>query len=242
MAQPHGGLNDIAWLRGPTRKAIAAAGLFGVSLLTGAGVGWLNASGSAASAPTPPPISSPTSTSPDPAPSELLPSPSDFPSPSDSPSTSDSPSPAPEPSPTPTAPTKAELEQQAYSRLEKQAAADLDRTTFQRQWAAQLSSKYVGVRDPRQRTASGSRTFKAVDIWVEHSELRQKFESSYDVRLLRGEDFGTHTTHDGDQFWYTLIIDDFDSRAEVERFCASSFPRLSGEDLKNQCLPRTLKP
>jgi hypothetical protein len=126
--------------------------------------------------------------------------------------------------------------------LEQLATADLQRTNLDRQWVAQLSSKYIGVRDPLQETRSGSHTFYAVDILAEHQDLRYRFDGQYDVRLLRGQDFSTGMTYNGETLWYTFLLGNFGSRSAVESFCSSAFPGLSGNYLKNQCLPRTLKP
>ena len=201
---------------------LGGIGLFVAATLVGTVVGWLNASRANADFPT---IQS--STTPPPSTDPALPSPSE---------------PSFTPSPTPSEPTEEELEQQAYYALEQQAAADLQRTNLDGQWVAQLSSKYVGVRDPLQETRSGSHRFMAVDILAEHQDLHYRFDGQYDVRLLRGQDFSTGTTYNGETLWYTFLLGNFESRSAVESFCRSAFPGLSGNYLKNQCLPRTLKP
>jgi hypothetical protein len=205
-------------------------GLFLAATLVGTVLGWLNADRANATFPasdssiTTEPSTDPPST-PSPTPTE--------PDPSETPSA---------PAPTPSEQTKAELEQQAYSALEEQAATDLQRTNLRGQWVAQLSSKYVGVRDPLQKTRSGSPRFYAVDILAEHQDLRYRFDGQYDVMLLRGQDFNPGTTYNGETLWYTFLLGDFESRRSVDSFCRSAFPGLSGEYLKNHCLPRTLKP
>jgi hypothetical protein len=233
VSDPRGGTPNGGWLADRRARAIAASVLFGLSLLAGGGLALLTSPGSTAST-TDPSLPPAASASANRLPSDPVPPTSD--------PSSLTPGPSLTPSPTPTPPSKAELEQAALDRLTKQADEDLDQTSFRGQWVAQLSSKFVGVRDPRQRSSSGSHTFRAVDIWAEHSALRKRFGQDYDVRLLRGEDFGSHNTHDGDSFWYTFVLGDFSSRSDVESFCASAFPQLSGADLENQCLPRTLKP
>ena len=215
-----------SWGTPPRRSNTSAlvlggVGLFVVATLVGTGVGWLNASRSNADSPV---IQSSTATD---SPSTALPQPSD--------------SPTPTPSPTPYEPTEAELEQQADAVLTEQAATDRRQTKLRGQWVTQLSSKYVGVRDPLQESASGSHTFYAVDILAEHQNLRETF-SAYDVILLRGQDFSPGMTHNGDTFWYTFVLGNFDSRNDVDHFCEWAFPGLTGKDLKNRCLPRTLRP
>lgn len=137
--------------------------------------------------------------------------------------------------------TENDVEQTSYASLERRAAADRRQTNLDGQWAAQLASKFVGVRDPRQRTATGSDTFYAFDILAEHVHLRDAF-SEYDVRLLRGQDFGRGRTRDGATIWYTFAVNGFESEADVRDFCESAFPGFSGADLENRCVPRQLKP
>lgn len=213
----------------PKALVASAVALFVVGLATGSGTAWVRHDSSQSAkqgpllSPTPdahPPTKSSTGTS----------------------SVPPSPVPTPRSSPTPNAPSAAQREREALARLENLAANDLRRTTFTGEWVAQLSSKYVGVKDLRQRTASGSHTFGAVAILAEHQALRDRFDGRYQVRLLRGQDWGARTTRpDGATFWFTLVIGDFHSRADVEAFCRRAFRGLSAQDLENQCLPRTLR-
>jgi hypothetical protein len=146
------------------------------------------------------------------------------------------------PSPTASESIKAERERQAYNDLEQQADDDLQQTTLAGQWVAQLSSKYVGVRDPLQQTESGSHRFFAVDILAEHQDLRARYGNQFELRLLRGQDFGSGLTYNGETLWYTFLLGDFKSRSAVKSFCRSAFPGLAGRHLENRCLPRTLRP
>jgi hypothetical protein len=141
----------------------------------------------------------------------------------------------------PPKPTKAAREREAKAELERLAAADLNATYFQGQWVAQLSSKYIGVKDKFQKTAAGSHTFKAVDILDEHRDLRKRFSKRHQVRLLRGEDFYPYKTKDGKTFWYTFVLGDFGSENQVKRFCATAYPKLKGKVRENRCLPRKFK-
>jgi hypothetical protein len=212
---------------------LGGIGLFVAATLVGTFMGWLSADRANAGFPTSqssattPPSEDP-SDAPWPTPTETLPGPSQ---------------PSFTPGPTPTETTEAELERQAYAALEDQAAADLQRTRLRGQWAAQLSSKYVGVHDRLQETQSGSHTFHAVDILAEHQDLRHRFAGGrYEVRLLRGQDFSPGTTYNGETLWYTFVLGDFTSPSGVKSFCRSAFPGLSGRYLENHCLSRTLKP
>jgi hypothetical protein len=155
--------------------------------------------------------------------------------------TSTGPASSPSPTSNPPEPTKAERERAALAELERLAAADLDATYFQGQWVAQLSSKYIGVKDKLQETATGSHTFKAVDILHEHRGLRKRFSKRHEVRLLRGQDFYPYKTKDGDTFWYTFVLSDFGSEKQVKSFCAAAYPKLTGKVRENRCLPRELK-
>ena len=157
------------------------------------------------------------------------------------PSTSTGPMSSPSPTPKPPKPTKAERERAALAELNRLAAADLSATYFQGQWVAQLSSKYIGVKDKLQRTAADSHTFKAVDILDEHRALRKRFSKRHEVRLLRGQDFYPYKTKDGDTFWYTFVLSDFGSEKQVKSFCAAAYPKLNGKVRENRCLPRELE-
>jgi hypothetical protein len=220
------------WGQAPQRTntgglILGGIGLFVIATLAGTGVGWLNA--------TPPNDNLPVtqSSAPTAASTDLT----------DPPATAiNQPSDSPTPSPTPSEPSQEELEQQAYAALEKQAATDRQQVKLRGQWVAQLSSKYVGVRDPRQKTASGSHMFYAVDILTEHQNLRDTIGDGYDVRLLRGQDFSPGLTHNGDIFWFTFAFGNFESRHEVDSFCESAFPSLTGTSLENRCLPRRIRP
>jgi hypothetical protein len=141
----------------------------------------------------------------------------------------------------PRQPTSAERERSALSQLKKQAARDLATTDFDGQWAAQLSSKYVGTKDTRQVTASGSHIFKAVDILAEHNALRKKFSGGHEVLLLRGQDFHPHKSPKGRTVWYTFVLGSFSSANDIRNFCAFAYPDLSGDVLQNRCRPRTLR-
>lgn len=246
----------------PPRRAkganliLGGVGLFLAATVAGTAVGYLNAELSEASPPGhtgPTSVLQPTSPSPTQTDGPLPASPTEqthrplAPTPTES---SDSPVPtvsvpAPPPRTTttepPPGPTKAELEEAAaFQALKRQALSDRSAIRLHGQWAAQLSSKYVGVYDARQQTASGSHTFEAVDILAEHEQLRSIFESQYEVRLLRGQDFGSGKTHHGHTFWYTFVLGNFTSQPDVEYFCQLAFPGRSGQDLNNHCLPRKL--
>jgi hypothetical protein len=225
-----------AWGGHPRRTKTRNLVLGGISLfvaatLVGTVLGWLKADPANADFPE---IKSSTPAAPgtDPA-NTLRPTPIETPSPSVSTWT---------PSPTQSESTKAELERQAYNDLEQQADDDLQRTTLAGQWVAQLSSKYVGVRDPLQQTETGSHSFFAVDILAEHQNLRSGYGDQFEVVLLRGQDFGSGLTYHGETLWYTFLLGNFKSRSAVKSFCRSTFPGLTGRDLENRCLPRTLRP
>lgn len=111
-------------------------------------------------------------------------------------------------------------------------------------WMTQLSSKWVGIRDARQTTDSGSHTFYASDIWKEYEAATALHGA---VRLLQSTDFGEQHTYSakpaGEPLWVILYDPEtFDSESDVRRWCESAFPALSGDDLKNVCLPRQARP
>jgi hypothetical protein len=106
----------------------------------------------------------------------------------------------------------------------------------------QLSSKYVGITDPRQVAANGTHRFLAGDILAEHEALRERFGTSAQVVLLLSTDFGSRYRDRGRALWVTLATRPFGSIAQAARWCQGRFPGLSGKDLANVCLPRTLPP
>jgi hypothetical protein len=107
-------------------------------------------------------------------------------------------------------------------------------------WAVQLASKAEGITDPLQVAENGTNTFYAPDILGEHETFRRDPRFEGDVLLVKGTDFGEKSTYNGKPFWITLLLGDFDSSDDVERWCERQFPELSSDELANSCLPRTL--
>ena len=62
-------------------------------------------------------------------------------------------------------------EDEALAMLTAKTTASQQAVKIQGQWVAQLASKYVGIVDPAQVTASGGHKFFAVDILNEHLTL-----------------------------------------------------------------------
>ena len=91
---------------------------------------------------------------------------------------------------------------------------------------------------------SGSHTFRASDILAEHNRLRSRFGGTGPVVLLRGQDWGAGLSHKGDgaTFWYTFVLGDFSSKADVADFCQRAYPDYSGDHLADFCFPRRLLP
>ena len=107
------------------------------------------------------------------------------------------------------------------------------------QWVARLASKYVGIVDPAQATASGSHTFTAVDIYAEHALLAASIDGN--VYLLDSRQWGTHRAHEGRPYWMTVAVSDaFTDADAVLAWCARQYPTLSGTTLSNRCLPMQL--
>src|ERR1035437_7073321 len=89
------------------------------------------------------------------------------------------------------APTQApDPELAAFATLNQQRAADLPTTPFDGQWVAQLSSKYDGISDPLQTSASGSHTFHNVDILAEYQHLQGLDLGRAPLTLLLSTDYG----------------------------------------------------
>lgn len=187
-----------------------------------------------------------------PAPASQRPRPSTEPSPSEAPRTSASPStlePIPDASaqpseappavaPPPAAPP-VDPESAALTSLGAHRERSLTGMTFSGQWAAQLSSKYPGVKDDSQLAANGTHVFGASDILAEHEQLRAAF-SSEDVRLFLTTDYGSRFTLNGKPLWVTTVLG-FDSKESVQTWCQRAYPSLSGDALANRCTPRQLR-
>ena len=148
---------------------------------------------------------------------------------------------------TPTVPatTPAVLpEAQALAALGQGAAADLPRLNSAvnaKSWVAQLSSKSVGIEDPRQTAANGTHVFFAADIWVEHTMLKAR-ATDVTVILADSRTYGTRATDTGGRpYWRTIALSPaFTSEATVTAWCQRTFPTMSGADLENQCIATRL--
>jgi hypothetical protein len=119
----------------------------------------------------------------------------------------------------------------------------LARVPLDGRWVAQVASKYVGIADPLQEAPNGGHTFYAADILAEHLAVSGLVGGAADVYLLAGTDFGKRSTGpDGQQFWITLVDGGFGGEADVDAWCAATYPQLTPEERENTCAPRTLSP
>lgn len=140
-------------------------------------------------------------------------------------------------------PSLVDEESAALDRLTQRAEIDGKRVEKRGQWMAQLASKYVGINDPLQVTASGSHTFTAADIWEEYETVRSRVGSSADVVLLDSRTYGKRRSHDGEALWVVAALSSqFVDEDSVENWCAQLYPALSGEALSNVCMPNLLRP
>jgi hypothetical protein len=154
------------------------------------------------------------------------------------PSTSPPISPPPSPSPR----FEADAQRKAKRELARLAADGRHNVTLDSRWVAQLSSKWIGITDPLQITASGSHTFQATDILAEHLQLKNTDNRGAQVFMLRNLDFGAGKRPDGRLLWMTFADGGFSSREDAHRWCNNRFPNLHGKRLKNTCLPNRLRP
>lgn len=151
--------------------------------------------------------------------------------------------PEPEPTPENTPESTADPEAEALDRLEAISRDDLTAVSLDGRYVAQLASKNPGTHDPIQTTASGSHTFGAADILAEHERLRSDpANGSARVVLLKSTDYGKRQLHNGAPLYVTFALGDFGTEADVRSWCAERFPRLSTEELANQCAVRRLRP
>lgn len=133
-------------------------------------------------------------------------------------------------------------EDEAVATLYTRSSADAETVSFDGRWVAQLASKYVGIQDPYQTTASGSHTFGAADILAESDALAARVTGAR-VVLLNSMTYGKRFAHDGKPLWVTMALNPaFTSQESVIAWCAGQFPELTGKQLTNQCMPNRLNP
>lgn len=148
--------------------------------------------------------------------------------------------PVPRATQTPTVDT-ADPEAEALELLAERAATDGAAIAKRGQWFAQLASKYVGVSDPRQVTASGSHTFGAADIWAELVDLEARVPGG--LFLLDSRTYGKRSNRNGEALWVVgAQSPEFVDEASVIAWCQRLYPNLSGKDLTNSCMPNRLNP
>ena len=113
------------------------------------------------------------------------------------------------------------------------------RATFDGRYVPRLSSKYGGIVDPIQTTASGSHVFQNTDILSEFKTDQQRFP---DAVLLRTTDFGQQPTVRGHSLWLDVVLQYFPTQGDVLSWCASTFPQYTAGQLDDHCYPQQLNP
>lgn len=152
--------------------------------------------------------------------------------------------PRPTPTRTPTPTPTLDPREQALKQLNEARDESLQGLELDGRWILQVGSKYEGVTDQRETTASGSHIFMLPDIWATHESLANRFSDQGEVLLLQATDLGRQVKLP-DVTWVTLIdpvgapVMNYEAG---EARCAALFPNLSGDDLENSCMPRQLKP
>jgi hypothetical protein len=131
----------------------------------------------------------------------------------------------------------------ALDQLEQTSRQDLTQVSLNGQYVAQLASKYPGIVDQQQETATGSHTFQAADILAEYERLRDDpANGQAQVVLLRSIDYGIRQRYQGHALYVTFALDDFGSSQSVRSWCVKRFPSLSDAAREDQCAVRRLKP
>jgi hypothetical protein len=143
------------------------------------------------------------------------------------------------PTPSPTADVQAE----ALAELEQIYDGDRGSVSFNGQYAAQMASKYPGITDKLQTTASGSHRFLASDILAEYRELSTGHGGgTHPVVLLKSTDYGKRQLKNGHVLWVTFALGDFPTADSVTAWCNREFADLSPDERLNQCAVRRLQP
>ncbi|MGZ4776591.1 MAG: hypothetical protein ACXVYW_14935 [Oryzihumus sp.] len=159
---------------------------------------------------------------------------------SDQSTPTDTPSDTSTPTDTPTDTPTATPTQDPVAALDQARASSLPNLNLDGHWAVQVASKFNGVTDPTETTASGSHTFGNADILAEYQSLATRF-SAYPVMLVKGSDFTTAAGND--RIWVTLVDPgNLPDRAAALTWCSGQFPSLTGNALLNVCYPRQLTP
>jgi hypothetical protein len=148
-----------------------------------------------------------------------------------------------------TAPTEAATtddstsEDSALTELEQLSDEGRSQVSFHGQYAAQLASKYPGLVDPLQTTATGSHTFGAADILDEYQGLHDAHGGiEHPVILLKSTDYGKRQMIGTHFLWVTFAVGGFPDSQSVQDWCDDQFAALDAEQRKNQCAVRRLEP
>lgn len=144
--------------------------------------------------------------------------------------------------PLPSAPPTVDPQAAAQAELQQERDQDIARVPLQGQWVAQLASKYDGVTDPAQTTASGSHVFRTADILQEFQRLQQQDAGGASIFLLLSTDYGSRQLANGHVLWVTFADAGFSSQADVTGWCSVNFAPLSGKALLDVCSARQLLP
>jgi CHAT domain len=128
----------------------------------------------------------------------------------------------------------------ARAELDRLYATDRDHLSTDSHWVIQLASKWNGVTDPRT-----SKTYQTTDILEEVQNLKAKFRNN--VILVQSTDLGLQRTYPnkpaGEPLWVVLYDPGtFSASRDADAWCASTFPALTGDSLRNVCLPRKAEP
>lgn len=107
---------------------------------------------------------------------------------------------------------------------------------------AMLASKWNGVRDPLQKSASGSHVFHYSDILAEHNDLADGDNLGASVVLLRSTDYGKHARSPNGKVMYVTFAysADFTSSEDVQDWCDRRFSELTDKERANNCVPTRL--
>lgn len=112
------------------------------------------------------------------------------------------------------------------------------------QVVVQLSSKWVGITDPREIAEDGSHTFRATDILDLYRADLEQYGS--EIVLVRSTFFGKQLNYSkkpaGEPMWVVLDTRKFSDMEDARSWCSEQFPNLSGNDLLNSCYPRIATP
>lgn len=128
----------------------------------------------------------------------------------------------------------------AHRELERLADNGIAGVSLDGQDVAMIASKWAGIRDPLQTTASGGHVFQYSDILDEYQRLANGDNFGASVVMLRSTDYGRGTTSPDGKVLYVTFATGFRTPSAVRSWCTLRFSDLSKKQRADSCVPTQL--